>query len=65
MAFKIQYGYFEYQVIFFGLSNIPSIFQKYINKILAEKLNIFVIAYLNSILIYIKNFRQSHFKAIY
>lgn len=39
----------------FGLSNAPASFQEYINKILAEKLNIFVIVYLNDILIYTKD----------
>ena len=36
----------------FGLSNALITFQKYVNKILAEKLDIFVIIYLNDILIY-------------
>lgn len=35
----------------FGLSNAPTSFQGYINKILAEKLDIFVIIYLDNILI--------------
>ena len=39
----------------FGLSNNLTIFQKLINKILVEKLDIFVIIYLNDILIYIKD----------
>ena len=39
----------------FGLSNTLATFQKYINKILAEKLDIFIIIYLDDILIYIKN----------
>ena len=54
-AFKIKYNYFEYLIILFGFSNTPTTFQKYVNKILAEKLNIFVIVYLNDILIYIKD----------
>ena len=41
--------------MFFGLSNAPVIFQEYVNKILAEKLDIFVIVYLNDILIYTKD----------
>ncbi len=51
-AFHTRYGHFEYQVIPFGLSNAPASFQGYINKILAEKLDIFVVVYLNDILIY-------------
>ena len=39
----------------FGLSNTAASFQGYINKILAEKLDIYVIVYLNNILIYIKD----------
>ena len=40
-------------------------FQKYINKILAEKLNIFIIVYLDDILIYTKNLSQLHVEAIH
>ena len=49
----------------FDLSNTPATFQKYINKILTERLNVFVIVYLNNILIYIKNLGQPYVKAIY
>ena len=35
----------------FGLCNTLTIFQAYIKKILAEKLNIFIIVYLDNILI--------------
>ncbi len=55
MVFKTRYGYFEYQVMLFGLTNAPAMFQGYINKILAEKLDVFVIVYLNNILIYTKS----------
>ena len=40
-------------MISFGLTNAPVSFQEYINKIFAEKLDIFVIIYLDDILIYI------------
>ena len=39
----------------FGLSNAPASFQSYINKILDEKVDVFVIVYLDNILIYTKN----------
>ena len=54
-AFRTRYGHFKYQVMSFGLSNAPAIFQGYVNKILAEKLDIFVIVYLDNILIYTKD----------
>ena len=63
-VFKIRYGHFKYQVMPFGLSNASAIFQEYINKILAEKLDIFIIVYLDDILIYIKDPRQSHIEAV-
>ena len=39
----------------FGLFNVPVNFQGYIIKILAKKLNIIFIVYLDDILIYIKD----------
>ena len=63
-AFQIKYGHFEYQLMPFGLSNIPASFQGYINKILVEKLDIFVIVYLDDILIYIKDLGQDHVEAM-
>ena len=51
--------------MFFGLSNAPAIFQGYINKILAKKFDIFVIIYLDDILIHTKNSGQSNVEAIY
>ena len=63
--FQTQYGHFKYQVIPFGLSNASASFQGYINKILAKKLNIFVIVYPNDIFIYTKDPGQAHVDAIW
>lgn len=52
MAFRTWYGYFEDQILLFGLSNISASFWGYINKILDEMLNVFVIVYFDNILIY-------------
>ena len=51
----MRYGHFEYQVISFGIPNALAYFQSYVNQILVEKLDVFVIVYLNDILIYIKD----------
>ena len=48
----------------FKLSNAPASFQGYINKILAKKLNIFIIVYLDDIFIYIENQGGGHMKAV-
>ncbi len=64
-AFKTRYGYFKYQIIPFWLTNILTTFQSYINKILAEKLNVFVIVYLNNILIYMKKEGKKHMEVVW
>ena len=48
----------------FGLLNIPASFQGYINKIVAKKDNVFVIVYLDDILIYTKNASLAHNNAV-
>ena len=63
-TFRTRYGHFEYQVMPFGLTNAPTSFQGYINKVFAEKLDIFVIVYLDDILIYIKDDGNSHVAAV-
>ncbi len=63
-TFRTRYGHFKYQVMFFGLSNAPASFQGYINKILAEKLDIYVVVYLDDILIYNKDPGQPHVNVV-
>ena len=48
-AVQMRYGYFEYQVMSFGLFNASANFQGYVNKILVEKFDVFIIMYLNDI----------------
>ena len=48
----------------FGLFNAPASFQGYINKILAKKLDVFVIVYLDDILIYTKDISQGYVEAV-
>ena len=48
----------------FGLSNAPTSFQGYINKVLAKKLDIFVIVYLDDILIYTKDQGRGHMEVV-
>ena len=50
--------------MFFRFFNIPASFQSYINKILAKKLNIFVIVYLDNIFFYTKDPSQPYVNII-
>lgn len=63
--FQTWYGHFKYQIISFELSNALANFQGYINKILAKKLNIFVIVYLDDILIYTKDSGQTYMETVH
>ena len=49
----------------FSLSNTLATFQDYINKILIKKFDVFVIVYLDDIMIYIKDLGQIHIKAVW
>ena len=53
-AFRTRYSHYEYLVMLFGLTNAPATFQSLINSVLREYLDIFVVAYLDNILIYFK-----------
>ncbi len=48
----------------FGLTNTPANFHGYINKILAEKLDVFVIIYLNNIFIYTESKGIEHIEVV-
>ena len=63
-ALRTWYSHFEYQIMYFGFSNAPASFPRYVNKILAEKLDVFVIVYLDDILIYTEDAGQIHVQAV-
>ena len=59
MYFKL----YKYMIMLFRLINAFVIFQIYINNVLKEHLNVFVIIYLDNILIYLKN-KKNHKKHV-
>jgi hypothetical protein len=65
-AFRTKYGLYEYLVMPFGLTNAPASFQRWMNEVLSDYLNIFCIAYLDNILIYSDNIEthRKHVKMI-
>lgn len=48
----------------FGLSKTSANFEKYVNKIMAQKLDSFVIVYPDDILIYTQNLGQPNINAV-
>ena len=51
-VFQTRYRHYEYQVLPFGLANVPATFQAYINEALSGLLDVFCVVYLDDILIY-------------
>ena len=54
-AFRTCYGHFQYNVMPMGLTNAPAVFQHMINDVLRDYLDIFVVAYLDDLLIFSAN----------
>ena len=61
--FYMHFKVFKYLVVSLGLTNTLSAFQSYINKTLCEYLNIFVVIYLDNIIIYLA-YKKDHKKHI-
>ncbi|QRW20379.1 Retrotransposable element Tf2 protein [Rhizoctonia solani] len=57
-AFKTKYGLFEYLVMPFGLTNAPAVFQDMMNEIFQDLLDVYVIIYLDNILVFSLNERD-------
>ncbi|KAF5239468.1 hypothetical protein FANTH_9943 [Fusarium anthophilum] len=54
-AFRTRFGLFKYVVMPFGLTNAPATFQRMINSVLQQYLDIFIVYYLDNILIFSNN----------
>ena len=57
-AFRCRYGHYEYLVMPFGLANAPATFQAYIHEALREYLDVFVVVYLDDILVFSKKIEE-------
>jgi hypothetical protein len=51
-SFRMRYGSYEWLVMPFGLTNAPAAFQRFVNTIFADLLDVCVVVYLDDILTY-------------
>jgi len=57
-TFRTRYSSFEWLVISKGLTNVPSTFQRFMNEVFSDLIDVSVIIYLDDILIYSKNLAE-------
>ena len=59
-VFRTCYGSFEQSVMHFSLTNASTVFQKFMNNIFSDILDVCAMIYLNNILIYLSNMSKHH-----
>jgi len=58
-AFRMRYGNYEYEVMSFGLTNAPSAFIDFMNRVFKPYLEKFVLMFIDDILVYSRT-REKH-----
>ena len=63
-TFRTWYGSYEFQVMHYGLTNVPASFQRFMNEVFKDMLDVSVVVYLDNILVYSDN-PDDHVKHIH
>ena len=63
-AFRCRLGLFEWLVTPFGLANAPATFQRYINELIREHLDLDATAYMDDLLAYTDGSEEDHWKTV-
>ena len=58
-VFRTHYGHYEFLVMSFRLTNAPSVFMDYINRIFKTYLDQFTVIFIDDILIYFESNRRA------
>ncbi|KAJ1299265.1 hypothetical protein OPQ81_002544 [Rhizoctonia solani] len=62
-AFRTKYGHYEYTVMPFGLTNAAAVFQRFMNDIFRDLLDISIVVYMDDILIFSES-KEHHVKHV-
>ena len=57
-VFRTKFSHYKYLIMLIGLTNIPALWQRLINKVLYKYFFDFVVVYLDNILIYSKSIEE-------